>query len=67
MPITPYQPLYRISEAAKVLKVNVNGVYDLINSGQLPYIMLGSKKIRGKDLETFINTFPVEPTGRKEV
>ena len=63
MSVTQYQPLYKISEAAKILKVNVNDVYSLINSGKLPYILLGSKKIKGKDLEMFINTFPSEKGG----
>lgn len=64
MSVTQYQPLYRISEAAKILKMNVNDVYSLINSGELPYILLGSKKIKGKDLEMFINTFPSEEGGQ---
>lgn len=60
MPVTPYQPIYKVSEAAKLLKMNINDVYNLMNAGKLPYILLGSKKIKGKDLEAFINTFPAE-------
>ncbi|MGC4020396.1 MAG: helix-turn-helix domain-containing protein [Muricomes sp.] len=59
MPVIQYQPLYRIPEAAKILKVNPNEVYSLINSGKLPYVILGSKKIKGIDLERFINSYPV--------
>lgn len=64
MSVMQYQPLYRIPEAAKILKVNTNDVYSLINSGKLPYIHLGSKKIKGKDLEMFINSYPAEKGGQ---
>lgn len=60
MSVTQYQPIYKIAEVAKILKVNTSDVYSLINSGQLPYIILGSKKVRGKDLEAFINSYPAE-------
>ena len=55
-----FKPLYTVKEAAKILKSNPNMVYDLVNSGQLPALRLGAIKIRGKDLETFINTYPVQ-------
>lgn len=66
MSVVQYQPIYRIPEAAKVLKVNANEVYSLINSGKLPYIFLGSKKIKGKDLEVFINSYPSEEVQLEE-
>lgn len=56
--VEPYKPLYTAKEAAKLLGVNVNSVYALFNSGELPYLLLGSKKVRGVDLEKFINTYP---------
>lgn len=56
--VKPYEPLYTVPEAAKILKVNPNAVYSFINSGKLPYLLLGSKKIRGVDLEEFINKYP---------
>lgn len=31
-----------------------------MNSGELPYLVLGSKKIRGSDLERFIEKYPAE-------
>lgn len=65
MSVIQYQPLYRIPEAAKILKVNTNEVYSLINSGKLPYILLGSKKIKGKDLEVFINSYPAEEVDKR--
>ena len=61
--ITPYQPLYTVKEASQVLRVNTTKVYELINTGQLPCLILGNKKIRGSDLEAFIEKYPVaEPT-----
>lgn len=67
MSVVPYQPIYKISEVAKILKVNANEVYNLINTGKLPCIILGSKKVRGKDLEMFINTFPVTESVDKPI
>lgn len=61
--VKPYEPLYTVSEAAKVLKMNPGGVYELINTGQLPALTLGRKKIRGTDLERFIMTFPEDQHG----
>lgn len=60
MAVTPYKPLYTAKEAAHVLQVSINTVYDLMNRGRLPYLVIGSKKIRGTDLERFIETYPVE-------
>lgn len=65
-----YQPLYTVSEVAKILKMNVNAVYSEMNKGNLPYILLGSKKVRGKDLEKFIDSYPnekVEGSGQADV
>ena len=58
--VEAYKPLYTVREVTKVLKVNANTVYDLVNSGQLPGLRLGTIKIRGKDLEEFINRYPVQ-------
>lgn len=54
-----YEPLYTVKEVAKILKTNTDAVYALINEGQLPCLLLGSKKIRGSDLERFIEQYPV--------
>lgn len=56
--VEAYKPLYTVQEASKVLKTNTNTVYDFIRSGQLVGLKLGQTKIRGKDLETFINSYP---------
>jgi len=60
--VKPYEPLYTVNEAAKVLKMNSADVYNLINKGKLPCLILGRKKIRGSDLERFIEKYPTEPT-----
>ena len=31
-----------------------------MNRGELPYLVLGSKKIRGSDLERYIESYPAE-------
>lgn len=56
--VAEYQPLYTIREVAKILKTNPNFVYNEIASGRLTAILLGSKKVRGKDLEKYINSRP---------
>lgn len=60
MMVEPYKPLYTVKEVSKVLGVNLNYVYDLIKKGKLPYLQLGVKKIRGSDLEKFIERYPTE-------
>lgn len=35
--VEPYKPLYTAKQAAQILLVNVGTVYDLMNTGQLPY------------------------------
>lgn len=60
--VKPYEPLYTVKEAAKILKTNVDLVYDLIKKRQLPGLKLGSMRIRGSDLERFIEKYPVVET-----
>lgn len=57
--VEPYKQIYTVKEVSKMLQTNVHFVYELMNSGKLPYLNLGSKKVRGVDLEKFINTCPV--------
>lgn len=66
--VEPYKPLYTAKQAAQILLINVSTVYELMNTGQLPYLILGkgngSRKVRGSDLERFIETQkPAEPQG----
>lgn len=56
--IEPYKPLYTVKQVAAILMVSPDTVYRYINRGELPYVPIGSKKIRGIDLEKFINSFP---------
>ena len=57
--VRQYEPLYTVKEAAKVLRVNTQFVYGLINSNKLPGLRLGAIKIRGSDLENFLERYPV--------
>lgn len=61
--VKAYEPLYTISEVAKILKCCPSDVYKKMNSGELPYIKLGSKKVKGIDLEAYINKYPIELSG----
>lgn len=60
--VEPYKPLYTVKEASKLLKVNTDSVYDLIKKRQLPALRLGAMKIRGSDLERFIEKYPAGET-----
>lgn len=58
--VEPYKPLYTVKEAAAVLLTNTDVVYRFMGQGKLPHLKLGAKKIRGSDLEAFIEKYPVE-------
>lgn len=60
--VEPYKPLYTVKEVSKVLKVNTDAVYDLIRKKRLPALRLGAMKIRGSDLERFIEKYPAGET-----
>ena len=47
--------VYTISEVSKLLKVNRNFVYELIKSGKLKAIKIGSLKVRKKDLHEYLD------------
>ena len=49
--------LYTVKEVAKIMKVNVHRVYDLIRAGLLPALKLGSIKIRKESLEEFLRKY----------
>ena len=48
--VEPYKPLYTAKQAAQILLINVSTVYELMNTGQPPYLILGkgngTRKIR---------------------
>lgn len=53
-----YQAVYTVREATKVLRTGERYVRQLIRSGELPAIRIGSGgylRIRGIDLESYIN------------
>lgn len=58
--VREYEPLYTVKETSKILRTNPSAVYELINRNKLPALRLGMIKIRGSDLEKFIETFPTE-------
>lgn len=60
MAVAAYQPLYNITEVAKVLKTNKNFVYEEIRKGKIPVLKMGSYKVRGTDLENYISKYPTE-------
>ena len=46
--------LYTVSEVAKMLKVNRNFVYKIINTGELEAVKIGSIKVREEALNRYI-------------
>ena len=46
--------LYTVGEVAKILKTNVNYVYDLRKAGLLRFMKLGTLKCRRSTLEAFL-------------
>lgn len=57
--VEPYKPLYTVKQVSQILLTNVSAVYELMNTGKLPYLNLGQRKVRGSDLERFIEKYPV--------
>ena len=47
--------VYTITEVSKLLKTNRNFVYNLIHSGQLKAVRIGSLKVRKKDLYKYLD------------
>ena len=46
--------LYTVSEVAKLLKVNRNFVYKIINNGELEAVRIGSIKVRKEALNQYV-------------
>lgn len=53
----PEEMLYTVGEVAKILKTNVNYVYDLKRAGLLRFLKLGSLKCRKSTLEAFLEKY----------
>lgn len=49
--------LYTVSEVAKLLKTNPDYVHKLRKSGVLPFLKLGSYKVRKEALENFLKEY----------
>ena len=46
--------LYTVTEVAKMLKVNRNFVYKIINNGELEAVKIGSIKVKKEALDRYI-------------
>lgn len=59
--IQSYKPLYTVKEVAVIFGTNTNYIYDLIKQGKLPSLKINNaKRIRGSDLERYIESIPTE-------
>ena len=47
--------LLSVSEVAKLLKVNRNFVYKIINTGELEAVKIGSIKVKREALDRYVN------------
>ena len=47
--------LYTVTEVAKLLKVNKNFVYKIINDGELEAVKIGSIKVKREALDRYVN------------
>lgn len=50
------EQLFTIREVAKILKTNVNFVYDEIDKGNIPHVLIGPNKVRQGALEEYIRS-----------
>lgn len=51
------EPLYTVSETAEYLRTSRAQVYNFMNDGSLPYILIGRhRRIKESDLKTFVET-----------
>lgn len=48
--------LLTVKETSKILKINVGKVYELVKSGLLPALKLGSIKIPASSIDSFIQS-----------
>ena len=46
--------LYTVTEVAKLLKVNKNFVYKIINDGELEAVKIGSIKVKREALDQYV-------------
>lgn len=58
MAIQAYEPIYTVEETAEVLKTGTAFVYEQIRQKRIRALKLGNIKIRGTDLEAYIEAQP---------
>lgn len=63
--VEPYKPLYTVKEASELLLMNTDSLYALIKNGKLKALKLGAMKIRGTDLEAFIENHETVQVGEQ--
>ena len=51
--------LYTVTEVAKMLKVNRNFVYKIINNGELEAVKIGSIKVKREALDDYIERMKI--------
>lgn len=49
--------VYTVVELTKILKINKNAVYSLLNKGLIKYLILGGKKVRKITLDEFLEKY----------
>ena len=49
--------LYNVKEVAEILKTNVSYVHNLRKAGLLPFIKLGTYKVRAEALNVFLEKY----------
>lgn len=49
-----HEELLNVKEAAKVLKIGINAMYELIKKGEIKVLKLNGSKIRRETLDDFI-------------
>lgn len=63
--------LYTVKEVSEILKTNVSYVHALRKSGLLPFIKLGTYKVRAEALEEFLQKYEnydlTDPTQIKQL
>lgn len=60
----PVRLLYTVADTAKLLSIGLSSVYDLINVGDLPKVMVGTRgkttRIAATDIQAYIDNQRVE-------
>ena len=65
--VKTYNPIYRVSGVAEVLRTNRNAVYNLMNNEPFPYLVLnGATPGGGGALKKLIESYPTESVGGEE-